>query len=611
MLDKIETMVSLSESTSRAQADILSAAVFKKDCPEIDRLLTAGHSASSLSSKNQSALHIAATFDDVTVLSHLLNGLPDTETQNAQGYTPLHMAVITGRKLAVDALLGALADHTALTRDGESIFTLAYNHHPTMFTFLTTEFNLPGVSDAKGNTPLHFAVKMGARPAVNDLIAQGYDPLQENKAGETPLSLAVASENKELELALRQNVNATLGLPGDKTIKEILEAREQSAIAKGRLQWFDLQASTLLSVPEAHLYGTFFDIDEDAAITLDKTMLLEKEELAFDSPILRPIKTLVGLAKIGVRLDPSTDKRFEMGKAVPFRSFGASSPNVSRFIPYPAKNARNWGQYNLGDTAYFAAKDLPVERIWSTKGHEEAHFAMIEVFHNACNPYTAYDVETKRKYQKIVSTADQRSKVLADSAELPTDSFLQYYKKAGEEQLPLPAEALDAALDNHIECTQTIRRVFELYPKDEWDRELIVRVPEIMEYLGNEKGDAWLKAYMPDLLRFYMNHINTSIGQHLTLLQEHKHVDNSRILDNQIRRLDQKIVQLHMEKLITIEDLTQDKKEALAIEVLRLAPEREPELRQLGFDTSQLKQSHSFTEQEKSRSAIQDQTPKL
>ncbi len=117
------------------------------------------------------------------------------------GWTPLHLAAFFGQTAAVERLLDAGADTSAVSsnslRNTPLHAAVAGGHGET--SLLLVERGAPvSVADAGGHTPLHIAAEAGAVPVVRALLDRGADPHAVDAEDRTPLARAAARNHNEV-----------------------------------------------------------------------------------------------------------------------------------------------------------------------------------------------------------------------------------------------------------------------------------------------------------------------------------------------------------------------------------------------------------------------------
>lgn len=177
---------------------------------------------SNINARNEygeSALHCVVEANNELLLCALLahpdidlNATVSSQINPYFGMTPFHYAVMDG---SVE-ILGRLCQHPglrmdALTPAGENALHLTGNEGYMDYRTLACLLSYPALtslvnlSDSRGNTVLHLAVKQGQVFETNDdleavrlLIEAGGNPLCTNSHGETPLDLATKTRSKKL-----------------------------------------------------------------------------------------------------------------------------------------------------------------------------------------------------------------------------------------------------------------------------------------------------------------------------------------------------------------------------------------------------------------------------
>ena len=144
-----------------------------------------------------SDLHQAAFNGDLKKLKDYAAAKTDLNRSSLQGMTPLHCAVLAGKKDAVAFLLQEGANAELLTRDHESVLHFAaLSPDPELLNcFLQTKLDANG-ANKEGFTPLHFAMAHEQLVNARQLIQNGANPLCQSKNGLTPLALLVSSVHR-------------------------------------------------------------------------------------------------------------------------------------------------------------------------------------------------------------------------------------------------------------------------------------------------------------------------------------------------------------------------------------------------------------------------------
>lgn len=149
-------------------------------------------------------LHLAVVHHQQEALCSLTQVLNSEEELNMRNHlyqTPLHLAVLTQQKEAVDALLLAGADPALTDRHGNTALHLAALHEAgDMTSHLLRRSEVRGlaeVANTAGLCPLHVAVLSDRLSSVRSLLSCGVE-FQERTSGRTALHLATEAENVSL-----------------------------------------------------------------------------------------------------------------------------------------------------------------------------------------------------------------------------------------------------------------------------------------------------------------------------------------------------------------------------------------------------------------------------
>jgi hypothetical protein len=162
------------------------------------------------------------------------------------------------------------------------------------------------------------------------------------------------------------------------------------------------------------------------------------------------------------------------------------TPSFDKLDPLKGDGCR--GFYSHKHTAFIQTADRSEEGILSTVFHESAHFAMKRVFCNWCDPYASFRGE--EAFKEIAQATKKR----VDDRTISKDDPL------------------------NKQLWERFERVYTHYPTDLHDRELIVRVPQIISLVGKEIGCEWLRQNVPELFEYYLTVVNPAITAHLEKL---------------------------------------------------------------------------------------------
>jgi ankyrin repeat protein len=117
------------------------------------------------------------------------------------GWTPLHLSAFFGHREAVDRVLAAGADLTAVSRNAlrnTPLHAAVAGGHRDTALLLIERGAAVNTADAGGHTPLHIAAEAGYVPVVQALLARGADPHAVDGEDQTPLSRAAARGHTQI-----------------------------------------------------------------------------------------------------------------------------------------------------------------------------------------------------------------------------------------------------------------------------------------------------------------------------------------------------------------------------------------------------------------------------
>ncbi|XP_016421166.1 nuclear factor NF-kappa-B p105 subunit-like isoform X1 [Sinocyclocheilus rhinocerous] len=154
--------------------------------------------------------------DAVRYLAQVISALPGEDVLNMRNdlyQTPLHLAVLTQQKEAVEALLEAKVDVTLTDRHGNMALHLAAQQkEDSVLRFLMKHKSvaqLTSIPNTAGLCPLHLAVQANSLSCVRALLDAGADvEVQELTCGRTALHLATELGNLSLAGCLLLEGNA-------------------------------------------------------------------------------------------------------------------------------------------------------------------------------------------------------------------------------------------------------------------------------------------------------------------------------------------------------------------------------------------------------------------
>ena len=156
-------------------------------------------------SVHRATLYDAAVFNDRAAVERLLARDPASVNQGDQwGFTPLHGVAGEEHTAMARLLIARGANVNAANREGTTPLHLAA--YPEMAKMLVQAGAKIEARDHGGNTPLRAATE---HPEMQDVMAQllklGANPNAANKAGETPLDVALTRQERAKVALLRRH----------------------------------------------------------------------------------------------------------------------------------------------------------------------------------------------------------------------------------------------------------------------------------------------------------------------------------------------------------------------------------------------------------------------
>uniref|UniRef100_A0A8C5R8E9 Nuclear factor kappa B subunit 2 n=1 Tax=Leptobrachium leishanense TaxID=445787 RepID=A0A8C5R8E9_9ANUR len=179
------------------------------------------HLISTQDENGDTPLHLAIIHGQTSVIQELVKvilSIPNQQILNISNnlhQTPLHLSVITRQSNIVPTLLAAGADPTMLDRYGNSVLHLAVQAgdevmlrvllgHPSV-----SRTNLLETPDYQGLYAVHWAVKGKNEKCLQLLVKHGANVnVMERKSGRSPLHVAVEMDNLNMATFLVKKLNA-------------------------------------------------------------------------------------------------------------------------------------------------------------------------------------------------------------------------------------------------------------------------------------------------------------------------------------------------------------------------------------------------------------------
>ena len=167
----------------------LHNAVRALDAGRTKALLDAGAEIDARDEKGDTAMHIAAHYGRLSMIRLLLGYGPDLYIENAQGYTPLGVA-IEGNFIKSTQLILKAQQEQEYRLDMLPIHRAVMENKINLLHALVSEGFDVDTPNNKGMTPLHLAAKLGNAPMVEMLIRYGADVFKTDNEGRDALYYA-------------------------------------------------------------------------------------------------------------------------------------------------------------------------------------------------------------------------------------------------------------------------------------------------------------------------------------------------------------------------------------------------------------------------------------
>lgn len=208
-------------------------------------------------------IHDAALKGNLQIVEALLKGNPNlVSSKHNSGYTPLHLAVLRGRKDMVELLLANKAEVNSKDKIGMTpLQEAAWGGHKEIAELLLANKAEINAKDTSGSTALHQAASSGKKDVVELLLANKAEVDAKDAYGSTALHKAASGGKKdvlELLLANKAEINAKdncgntalyyAATYGHKDVAELLLANKAEINAKDKFAIDLPQAAALLSL---------------------------------------------------------------------------------------------------------------------------------------------------------------------------------------------------------------------------------------------------------------------------------------------------------------------------------------------------------------------------
>ena len=221
-------------------------------------LLDAGIEPDARNSINgYTSLHIAAKYEDITLINILLSHGADPTKQNYLGKSPIQLAASRGHEKSTQLLLDAVAkvhppEHFAtivekegivvkrlmgyakldeLDPQGRSALMLACEDTWRHGVRLLEHGADTRITDVQGRTCLHHAAAIGSCMTINLLLSEGLDPNSADKDGWTSLHWAAkGGKTANMELLLEGGADPLLKTKDEWTLSKIALYHDRASV---------------------------------------------------------------------------------------------------------------------------------------------------------------------------------------------------------------------------------------------------------------------------------------------------------------------------------------------------------------------------------------------
>lgn len=198
--DAIDAVLNASELDHRVLEQALFLATEEGHEAAALRLIQHGARGAFVDGSGNGAAHLAAGQEMVSLLEALLTCNHDAcRRWNRSGVTPSGVAALEGRDLSVRLVLARDADPEPSALLGLAAMA---GHAHTIDVLVQAGQDVNGL-DARGRTPLQWAVQQGHLGAMLRLVQLGADPTLKDPDGQTALSLAVVGSPEVAAALLR------------------------------------------------------------------------------------------------------------------------------------------------------------------------------------------------------------------------------------------------------------------------------------------------------------------------------------------------------------------------------------------------------------------------
>jgi ankyrin repeat protein len=185
----------------------------------------------SYQGQHDRAFFTAAAKGDLRGLTAINQYLKSPDLVDANGNTPLLIAVLNGRFEAAKFLLAQKANPNAQNKAGQAALHIAvFSRRPDIVQMLIVNKANLNLAYGEGFTPLILAIMNRDEIAVQTLLIAGADVKTAMKDGNLPIHIAVAADNGKI-LQMLKNYGADLNVENGQGYTPLMVAAAQNKVA--------------------------------------------------------------------------------------------------------------------------------------------------------------------------------------------------------------------------------------------------------------------------------------------------------------------------------------------------------------------------------------------
>jgi len=165
---------------------------------ELFEMIISEKNAQSQNSEGNTPLHIALLNDaPLEKILYIISLTEDVNIRNSDGSNVLYLACTKRQEPVVQALLEKGGDIFSINKDSESALRIALRDGGIVQDWIITSKTIKA-TDGSGNTCLHYAAEWKYINAIESLVEKGANPLAKNANGENILFSAAKTNNENV-----------------------------------------------------------------------------------------------------------------------------------------------------------------------------------------------------------------------------------------------------------------------------------------------------------------------------------------------------------------------------------------------------------------------------